>query len=665
MKNSIKVRIYGSFLSLGFLFLINAVLTIFILYQSKKMADHLRDVVDPSLKQLDDFHDVLLQSKMYATNWVFLRFNQKDKDALKQIHELRYPHVKENLQRLSSQWKGDENRDSLQSLFKSFERLLAAEKRIMVTLVTFTDYDDPVTKLEGEKMIEDEVIPLAESLDDQLSMISSRERTIRLQEEKKLERSFEIFWAVVVALALSIVAISFILSKYLTAMIVRPIREIRKIVHDLGKGLTNKINQHYKADEIAEMVSAVNQLSDKLRYTADFAQRIGERKFDFPFQPLSDEDTLGKALVTMRDNLKSVDEGLNLAQHTAKLGSWEYKFDTGKTFWSDELYRIFEKDPATVKPDKEAFIESIHPDDRQNIRQLIENSLFGGQPFSLECRINNDRSTIKTAFLQTNVGIDEEGKLNKVYGIVQDITDRRKAERELQIKNLELESKNRELEQFAYVTSHDLQEPLRTISSYVDHFHKLYKDKLDGTGEKFMHYIVLATERMRTLIKDLLDYSRIGRKKEIATIDCNEVIRTVIADLNTIIQESGAQIEVENLPVISGYTTEIKQLFQNLITNAIKFRKKEMCPSVRITCQPIGGGHEFIVEDNGIGIPAEHNERIFVIFQRLHTRTEYEGSGIGLSHCKKIVELHGGKIWVQSTPDKGSQFHFTILENNN
>lgn len=256
--------------------------------------------------------------------------------------------------------------------------------------------------------------------------------------------------------------------------------------------------------------------------------------------------------------------------------------------------------------------------------------------------------------------------------MVTDITQRKlqeellkKHEANLEWKNKELERKNRELEQFAYVTSHDLQEPLRTITTFADHFQKIYKDKLDDTGQKFLNYIVQSSERMRVLIKDLLDYSRIGRKKELAQIDCNDIINTVLADLHTAIEESGAMITAERLPVIQGYTTELKQLFQNLIINAIKFRKKETYPEIHITSRQTGAGYEFAVRDNGIGIAEEHGERIFVIFQRLHTRTQYEGSGIGLSHCKKIVELHGGKIWVKSKPGEGSTFYFTILENHN
>jgi PAS domain S-box-containing protein len=276
------------------------------------------------------------------------------------------------------------------------------------------------------------------------------------------------------------------------------------------------------------------------------------------------------------------------------------------------------------------------------------------------------------AMVSTNPVFDDDGNYKGALAMVTDITQRklqdellRKSEADLERKNIELEQKNKELEQFAYITSHDLQEPLRTISSFVERFQDLYKDKLDDTALKFLHFISQGSERMKTLIKDLLDYSRIGRQKELVQVDCNEIVNTVLADLNTAIDESNAKIKSERLPVICGYSTEIKQLFQNLVTNAIKFRKKGVIPEVHIAFRSIEGGWEFSVQDNGIGIDEQHSERIFVIFQRLHTRTEYEGTGIGLSHCKKIVELHGGKIWIKSNPGEGSTFYFTILEKHN
>jgi len=248
----------------------------------------------------------------------------------------------------------------------------------------------------------------------------------------------------------------------------------------------------------------------------------------------------------------------------------------------------------------------------------------------------------------------------QTWQLIQSAREEQKARQETEIANKELERKNKELEQFAYVASHDMQEPLRTTSSFVELLQQQYAGKLDEKADKYLSFIAQSSDRMKVLIKDLLDYSRIGRKKELTLVDCNSVVQEVLADLDTAIKEAKTEIEVGRLPVINGYPTEIKQLFQNLLINAIKFRKSDTPPQIKITASKKNGFWEFICKDNGIGIDEEHKERIFIIFQRLHTRTEYEGSGIGLAHCKKIVELHGGKIWVESAPWIGSTFHFTL-----
>ena len=237
--------------------------------------------------------------------------------------------------------------------------------------------------------------------------------------------------------------------------------------------------------------------------------------------------------------------------------------------------------------------------------------------------------------------------------------------------NIDLERKNKELEQFAYVASHDLQEPLRTTSSFVELLMQQYQDKLDERADKYFTYILEASDRMKLLITNLLDYSRIGSEKELEEVDCDKTLHEVLDDLGAAINDAKANIQRHRLPVIIGYPTEIKQLFQNLIINAVKFQKKGVSPQIKISVEKIKDIWQFKFEDNGIGIEKQHSEKIFNIFQRLHTRTEYEGSGIGLSHCKKIVELHKGKIWVESTYGEGSTFNFTlsaeagIKENNN
>lgn len=233
-------------------------------------------------------------------------------------------------------------------------------------------------------------------------------------------------------------------------------------------------------------------------------------------------------------------------------------------------------------------------------------------------------------------------------------------EKKVRQRTSEMESKNKELEQFAYVASHDLQEPLRTISGFVELLQKEYREKLSGNGNIYLNYLSQASDRMKVLIKDLLDYSRIGREKAAMPVDCEELLEEVVADLGKSIKESDAHIHCGDLPALYAYPTELKLLFQNLIANAIKFRHADRKPEITITAETENNGWKFTVSDNSIGIEKQNLERIFIIFQRLHNRSQYEGSGIGLAHCKKIVELHGGHIWADSEPGVGSRFFFTI-----
>ncbi|MBD8488860.1 PAS domain S-box protein [Echinicola sp. CAU 1574] len=252
----------------------------------------------------------------------------------------------------------------------------------------------------------------------------------------------------------------------------------------------------------------------------------------------------------------------------------------------------------------------------------------------------------------------EEGIL--VSAAIRDISDRKEAQRALETFNQQLQTKNKELEQFAYVASHDLQEPLRTVTSFTELLAENYGHHFDETGKKSMRFISEATGRMRHLIQGLLDYSRIGRDRALNAVDCNQILKEIQSDLNSTIQESGVQFTVYPLPEIRGYETELRLLFQNLVTNGIKFRRPDVLAEIQISAESKNEEWVFAVKDNGIGIEEKYAEKIFIIFQRLHERNKYEGTGIGLAHCQKIVELHGGNIWVESKVNQGSTFYFTI-----
>lgn len=232
--------------------------------------------------------------------------------------------------------------------------------------------------------------------------------------------------------------------------------------------------------------------------------------------------------------------------------------------------------------------------------------------------------------------------------------------RELYFQNQQLERKNKELEQFSYISSHDLQEPLRTVTSLVEILKVKYQDQLDDTAEKSFNFLAAATNRMRDLIKGLLDYSRLGKQRVPIEIDCNELVKAVIIDLSDAIEQSGATLIVGILPILKAYDTELRLMFQNLISNAIKFHRKNIPPYIEISASKEEGYQKFLVKDNGIGIESRHGEKVFTIFQRLHSCSEYDGIGIGLAHCKKIADLHEGDIRFESVPNMGTTFHFTV-----
>lgn len=243
---------------------------------------------------------------------------------------------------------------------------------------------------------------------------------------------------------------------------------------------------------------------------------------------------------------------------------------------------------------------------------------------------------------------------------IRDITRRKQAEEESKMLMKELARSNADLKQFAYVVSHDLQEPLRSIRSFAQLLEKRYKDKLDDKANEFIDYIVSGVQKMELLIKDLLAYSQVEtERQDFRSIKCSVALEEAIYNLRTAIKESNVELTYDFLPTVTADASQLSRLFQNLIGNACKFRGNEPL-KIHISAQQKGNEWVFSVKDNGIGIAPNFFERIFAIFQRLHTRDEYQGTGIGLAICKKIVERHGGRIWVESEAGKGSAFYFTI-----
>ncbi len=370
--------------------------------------------------------------------------------------------------------------------------------------------------------------------------------------------------------------------------------------------------------------------------------------------------------VLARQETELAEERARLAIESAELGVYEVTYANNSIISNKRLDTIFGVEPSTSL---HAYAAAIHPEDKAHREAAHLQAKTSGKLF-YEARVVWKDGSVHWIRMTGRVFYDKQHRPEKLLGVAQDITEQKTFAEELKKQVADktadyqeamelLVKKNQELEQFAYVASHDLKEPLRMISSYS---HLLLRHIPDNAeAAEYTRFMSEGVSRMQALINDLLEYSRIGQKPiPPVDVDCNMLMRQVEDTLHLKIEETGAVIHYPQLPVIKGAPTLLSQLFQNLIDNAIKFRKKEITPIIKISAGPKEQMVQFTVEDNGIGISPEYQDRIFVIFQRLHTRDQYPGTGIGLSVCKRIVELHGGEIWVKSEKNKGTTFFFTL-----
>ncbi|MEW6053175.1 MAG: ATP-binding protein [Nitrospirota bacterium] len=314
------------------------------------------------------------------------------------------------------------------------------------------------------------------------------------------------------------------------------------------------------------------------------------------------------------------------------------------------------------KSDPHLWYSMIYPDDKTIVENTIKEIMVGKKVFPIEHRIiRRDGGLI---WIRNTLApyYNEDGALIRYDGLIEDISERKHTEQELKHLSDELKRSNEDLNRFASAASHDLQEPLRGIEGFIKLLQKRYKGKLDEKADEFIDYVVEDVKRMQMLINDLLEYSRVSAKnKVVSPVNCSVALEQAYYNLRSAIDESGAEVTYDLLPTVMGDDAQFIRLFQNLIGNAIKFRGKEPL-KIHISAHREGDEWTFSIRDNAIGIDPEQAERIFVIFQRLHSKQEYPGTGLGLALCKRIVEHHGGRIWVESKPDSGATFYFTIPE---
>ncbi len=415
--------------------------------------------------------------------------------------------------------------------------------------------------------------------------------------------------------------------------------------------------KHVEA-ELTRQVEKLAQTQESLFNIMDDTERAKNELEELNKELKAEIEQRERAETALRDS----EQRYALAQRTANIGTWESNLETGQITWAGQIHKIFGLEPEQFEGTNKAYRELVHPDDLQYIDDAVKFCLeTPDKTYDIEHRIIWPDGTLRWVSQVADVFRDEDDKPVRMVGITMDITKRKDAEQKLGQTVTELKRSNADLQQFAHVASHDLQEPLRMITSYMQLLVNRYSDKLDADAKEFIDFAADGAKRMQGLIKDLLCYSRVGSHgKPFGSCDGAEIVTKSIRDLSRLIEENNVEVTHAPMPMLMADEGQIEQLFRNLITNAIRYRSEDRPAEIHIGCEEKGDEWEFFVRDNGVGIEPQYFKRIFIIFQQLQAKSEYGGSGIGLSLCKRIVERHDGKIWVESEPQKGSTFYFTI-----
>ncbi|TVZ28452.1 PAS domain S-box-containing protein [Gillisia sp. Hel_I_86] len=597
----------------------------------------LKTQVLPALRILDKFESInnevflLISNKVHHSN-----FPSKSQNRLSGILEVELPYLKTELLLLSENLE-ENNEVALKApvIIELTNELIDLSNKINNLLVLKSDYTNSNKMQAAVSLVEEDISKIHAQLDTSLLLLKIDFGNLLEGYQNKFVQSLKSLSNIILITGLLGILFGIAVAIVVIRSIAKPIKTLNKAALKVSRGDYDADIFLKGKDELASLGDSFNIMTSSLRSNFRLIESNNE-------EIKQQEEKIRKVIEASPAAIILMDPQKKISLINAQT---EHLFGYSR----DELigHSAEELIPSRFLKQK-SIIDTVFSSKNKIEALGINQDFYGITKLKEEVPIE-----ISLSFIEIQ-------HQDMILASIVDITERKQQETEIKKYVDQLKSKNKELEQFSYITSHDLQEPLRTVLSFIDLIQEDYSGKLDNDMNIYLKFIADASTRMSKLIKSLLDYSRIGHKGIVGTVNCNILLDNVSADLKYKIEKAQAEIYYKDLPTIKGFDLELRLLFQNLITNAIKFQKKAEVPKIHISSEDKRTHWQFNIADNGIGIREEFQNKIFVIFQRLHNREEYDGTGIGLSHCQKIVELHGGEIWVNSEAEVGSTFHFTI-----
>lgn len=615
----------------GFLFVILLAEIALNKYVSNRAYDQyskLKTEVQPNVMMLNRFVSINREFSLLTSNYQY-KGGIINRNRINKIIEVEFDfHISEIEAMKADSGNTKQHVNLLSNIVSSTTKLIDAGRMYTSLLVTKNDFANPEKIARSKQILEEELAPQQKELNNMLEILQYELNEELNQTQEQLARDF--------SNAARVIQITGFVGIFLGLLIAFWIRNsINTPILNLAEG-ARKISQ---GDYATVIPTTGNNELTKLTET---------------FNAMTSD--LGDAFTKIEEQTQK----LEMTLASGKLGVFEWDIKSNALEWDSRMKSLYGHNDKTFSGAYDAWANGLHPNDKDEIEKELNDAVAGNSEFNRDFRIVWPNGEIRYIRAISMVFRNKSGEAQRMVGFNWDVSEERKAEKALKDYSAKLEEKNKELNEFSYIASHDLQEPINTMNAFSQLLLSQYADKLDPTAKEYLTYLSGAGERAKQLISDLLDYNRLGQHRTLKNIDTNLLIDAVVSDLSVQLKTAGAEIKSEELPHIMAYETEIRQVFQNLIANAIKFVGPDTLPKINISSTTLPGKIQFSVSDNGIGIEEKYFERIFAVFRRLHSKSEYPGTGIGLAHCKKVVEMHGGEIWIDSEIGKGSTFHFSI-----